>query len=120
MLQQVDGSYRIQGPGPANVPIPMGDVQNDFGKCVKAVIDSRPGLYVLAVGEMLSWGTILETWCKSQGVPSSGYEEHTIESFVELLPGELTREVVRTLCLPNNLDTMGLIQRWYDPLMQVD
>lgn len=70
----------------------MGDVQNDFDKCVKAVIDSKPGLNLLAVGEMLSWKTILETWCKSQGVPSGGYEEHTTESFVGLLPGELTRE----------------------------
>jgi hypothetical protein len=92
MLQQVDGSYRIQGPGPDNVPIPMGDVQNDFGKCVKTVIDSKPSLNLLAVGEMLSWETILEAWCKSQGVPSGGYEEHTIESFVGLLLGELTRE----------------------------
>lgn len=92
MLQQASGSYRIRGPGPANVPIPMGDVQNDFGKCVKAIIEAKPGLNLLAVGEMLSWEVILETWCKSQGVPSGGYEEHTIESFVQLLPGELSRE----------------------------
>jgi hypothetical protein len=70
----------------------MGDVQNDFGKCIKAVVKAKPGLNLLAVGEMLSWETILETWSKSQGVPSGGYEEHTIESFVKLLPGELSRE----------------------------
>jgi hypothetical protein len=70
----------------------MGDVQNDFGKCVKAIIEVKPGLNLLAVGEMLSWEVILETWCKSQGVPSGGYEEHTIESFVQFLPGELSRE----------------------------
>ena len=70
----------------------MGDVQNDFGKCVKAVVEAKPGLNLLAVGEMLSWDTIIKTWCKSQGVPSGGYEEHTIDSFVELHPGELSRE----------------------------
>lgn len=70
----------------------MGDVQNDFGQCVKAVVDAKPGLNMLAVGEMLTWNTIIETWCKSQGVQSGGYEEHTIESFMQLLPGELIRE----------------------------
>lgn len=70
----------------------MGDVQNDFGKCVKAVVEAKPGLNLLAVGEMLSWETILQTWCETQGVPAGGYEAHAIESFVELLPGELSRE----------------------------
>jgi hypothetical protein len=67
-------------------------VQGDFGKCVKAVVEGKPGLNFLAVGEMLSWDSYLETWCNSQGVQSGGYEEHTIESFMNLLPGGLGRE----------------------------
>ncbi|KAL2826720.1 putative NAD dependent epimerase/dehydratase [Aspergillus cavernicola] len=90
--KQDDGSYRIHGVGPSNIPIPFGNVQQDFGRCVKAVADAQPGLNFLAVGEMLSWVTYLATWCESQGVQVGGYEEHTIESFMELLPGGLGRE----------------------------
>ncbi|OKL55353.1 hypothetical protein UA08_09418 [Talaromyces atroroseus] len=90
--KQADGTYRIRGVGPGNIPIPFGDVQGDFGKCVKVVVQEKPGLNLLAVGEMLSWDSYIETWSKSQGVQSGGYEEHTIESFMKLLPGGLGRE----------------------------
>ncbi|RDW90158.1 uncharacterized protein DSM5745_01933 [Aspergillus mulundensis] len=87
-----NGSYIIQGVGPSNILVPFGDVQNDFGQCVKAVVDAKPGTNLLAVGEMLSWDSYLETWCKSQNVPVGRYVEHTIDSFAQLLPGGLGRE----------------------------
>ncbi|PYI29938.1 putative NAD dependent epimerase/dehydratase [Aspergillus indologenus CBS 114.80] len=90
--KQTDGSYRISGVGPAIIPVPFGDVQNDFGQCVRAVADGPPGLNLLAVGEFLSWDAYIDIWCQSQRVPNGGYEEHTIESFENLLPGGLGRE----------------------------
>ncbi|KAL4909853.1 hypothetical protein BDW74DRAFT_173338 [Aspergillus multicolor] len=87
-----NGSYTIHGVGPSNIPVPFGDIQNDFGPCVKAVVDAKPGTNLLAVGEMLSWNSYLETWCKSQNMPVGRYEKHTIESFAQLLSGGLGRE----------------------------
>ncbi|PYH43922.1 putative NAD dependent epimerase/dehydratase [Aspergillus saccharolyticus JOP 1030-1] len=90
--KQADGSYKITGVGPANIPVPFGDVRNDFGRCVKAVADGPPGLNFLAVGDLVSWEAYIDIWCKSQGVPNGGYEQHTIETFEQLLPGGLGRE----------------------------
>lgn len=61
-------------------------------KCVKVVIEVEPLLNLLVIVEMMSQATILETWFKSQDVPSGGCEGLTIESSVELLPSKLSRE----------------------------
>ncbi|KAL4733930.1 putative NAD dependent epimerase/dehydratase [Aspergillus similis] len=90
--KQADGSYSVSGVGPAGIPVPFGDVENDFGQCVKMVADGPPGMNFLAVGDMLSWEAYVDIWYKSQGVQIGAYERHTIESFEKLLPGGLGRE----------------------------
>jgi hypothetical protein len=64
----------------------------DFGACARAVFDAAPGTNLLAVGEMMSWDTYIETWCASQGVPVGKYREHTTKEYEEFLPGGLGRE----------------------------
>ncbi|KAJ0418533.1 putative NAD dependent epimerase/dehydratase [Aspergillus carlsbadensis] len=90
--KQPDGTYTFLPIGQLNVPIPFGDVAADFGACAKAVFDAPPGTNLLAVGEMMSWETYIETWCARQGVPVGQYKGHTIEEYEELLPGGLGRE----------------------------
>lgn len=59
---------------------------------MKVVIEVEPLLNLLVIVEMMSQATILETWFKSQDVPSGGCEGLTIESSVELFPSKLSRE----------------------------
>lgn len=78
--------------GPADAPIPFGDVRKDFGPVVKATIDGEPDLNVFAVGEEMSWNRYLKTWCESQNVPFGGYDEVAYDDFTVLLPGGLGHE----------------------------
>ena len=91
-LQQADGTYRIQGVGPADAPIPFGDVRKDFGYLVKAAVEGEPDLNIFAVGEELSWNQYLKTWCESQNVPFGGYDEVAYDDFTVILPGGLGHE----------------------------
>jgi len=90
--KQADGTYRIKGVGPADVPVSFGDVRKDFGYSVRAAAEGVPDLNIFAVGEMLSWNQYLKTWCESQKVPFGGYDECSYEEFLELLPGVLGAE----------------------------
>jgi hypothetical protein len=78
--------------GSGDVPIPFGDVRNDFGQCVRAAVNAEPDMNLFAVGEMMSWNQYLRTWCESQNVPFGGYEQRTLDEFTEILPGGLGRE----------------------------
>jgi hypothetical protein len=92
-MQQGDGTYNIQGIGSADIPVPFGDVQGDFGRCFKAVVDSnKPGINFLAVGEMMSWNQYLDIWCRSQNLPPGKVELKTLQEYEEILPGGLGRE----------------------------
>jgi len=92
-IQQADGTYNVQGVGSADIPVPFGDVQGDFGRCFKAVADSnKPGINFLAVGEMMSWNQYLDIWCRSQNVPRGKVELKALQEYEELLPGGLGRE----------------------------
>ncbi|KAH8817185.1 putative NAD dependent epimerase/dehydratase [Xylogone sp. PMI_703] len=90
--KQADGSYNIQGVGSGDIPVPFGQIAGDFGRCVKAVADSKPGLNLLARGQMLSWNQYLNIWTRSQNVPRGVVELKTLEEFMEILPGGLGRE----------------------------
>ncbi|EOO02418.1 putative -like family protein [Phaeoacremonium minimum UCRPA7] len=90
--RQADGTYRIQGVGPADAPIPFGDVRKDFGYLVKAAVEGEPDLNIFAVGEELSWNQYLKTWCESQNVPFGGYDEVAYDDFTVILPGGLGHE----------------------------
>ena len=74
------------------MPLPFGDVRKDFGQCVRAAVDADPDLNLFAVGEMLTWNQYLKTWCESQKVPFGGYDQRTLNEFMEMLPGGLGRE----------------------------
>ncbi|KAL3452229.1 putative NAD dependent epimerase/dehydratase [Aspergillus insuetus] len=90
--KQPDGTYTMSPIGHLNIPIPFGDVAGDFGRCARAVFGAPPGTNLLAVGEMMSWETYIETWCGSQGVPVGKYREYTIKEYEKFLPGGLGRE----------------------------
>jgi len=98
LMQQFDGSYRIQGIGPGNGPIPFGHVRKDLGFCVQAVANAESDLTFFAVGDMLSWNQYVETWSRSQSVSNGGHEEFSREEFIAMLPpglgGELTENVL--------------------------
>ena len=91
-MQQADGTYNIKGIGSPDTPVPFGDVQGDFGRCFKAVVDSKHGTNFLALGEMLSWNRYLDIWCRSQKVPRGKVETKTLQEYEEILPGGLGRE----------------------------
>jgi hypothetical protein len=91
-VQQADGTYNIKGIGSLDTPVPFGDVRGDFGRSFKAVVDSKPGINFLAVGEMLSWNQYLDIWCRSQNVPRGKVEPKTLQEYEEILPGGLGRE----------------------------
>jgi hypothetical protein len=79
LMQQFDGSYRIQGVGPSNVPIPFDHVRKDLDFCVQAAANAEPDLNLFAAGDMLSWNQYIETWSRSQSVSNGGYEEFSRE-----------------------------------------
>ena len=78
--------------GSGDVPLPFVDIPRDFGSCVQAVVNAKPGINFFSVSEMVSWNQYLEIWCRSQGVPQLKYTEVPLEKFEELLPGGLGRE----------------------------
>ncbi|EED17482.1 NAD dependent epimerase/dehydratase, putative [Talaromyces stipitatus ATCC 10500] len=87
LMKNTDGTYRIKGIGSGDAPIPFGHVAKDFGPCVRAVANAEPGINLFAVGEELSWNRYLDTWCGSQGVLKGGYDEQSLDWWMEKLPG---------------------------------
>lgn len=69
------------------MPISFGHVAKDFGPCVQAVANAKPDTNLFAVGDEISWNQYLNTWCESQGVSKGEYEEHSLDWWMEKLPG---------------------------------
>ncbi|KAI2694777.1 hypothetical protein CBS147372_9616 [Penicillium roqueforti] len=91
-MKTVDGTWWMAGIGPGDKGIPFGHVRKDLGPCVKAIAESKPNVNLFALGEYVSWSEYLRTFCETQGLQYSGYNELSYERFCELLPGGLGHE----------------------------
>jgi hypothetical protein len=85
--KNLDGTYRIKGIGSGDLPISFGHVAKDFGPCVQAVANAKPNTNLFAVGDEVSWNQYLDTWCESQSVLKGGYDEQSLDWWMETLPG---------------------------------
>jgi hypothetical protein len=56
---------------------------------------------------MISWSQYLKTWCESQKVPFGGYDEKSLEYFMEVLPGGLGREFGENVLFANEFGYEG-------------
>ena len=91
--QQADGTFRIASVGAGNAPIPQMYTQKDTGYFVRALIQSPPGLNVLAYGSMESWEEYLKVFCKVHNVKYGGYDELSLEDMDKMMPGGLGMEL---------------------------
>jgi hypothetical protein len=92
ITQQPDGTWRIKAPGPGNKGVPLGDVRQDLGKCVKAVAEGKPNMNFFAIGDKPTWEELLRTFCETQNLPYGGYDGLTYEEITKLMPGGLGHE----------------------------
>lgn len=92
--QKVDaGWHRMALPCDPHTPIPLVDARRDTGPFVRALLLAEPGVNLLGETSLVSWTEYMRVWGKVLGVPRCEYEEVSVQSYDEAIPGGFGREL---------------------------